>query len=69
MTDIGPKCQCNPGFTGKKCDQNECKDFCKNGGNVFMKCFTIRKRVNVTFCQIVLIRSLLFAILMLVHSL
>uniref|UniRef100_A0A674BVS5 LDL receptor related protein 1 n=1 Tax=Salmo trutta TaxID=8032 RepID=A0A674BVS5_SALTR len=26
------KCQCQPSFTGERCEVNQCRDYCKNGG-------------------------------------
>uniref|UniRef100_A0A8C7PU39 Low density lipoprotein receptor-related protein 1Ab n=1 Tax=Oncorhynchus mykiss TaxID=8022 RepID=A0A8C7PU39_ONCMY len=26
------KCQCQPSFTGDRCEVNQCRDYCKNGG-------------------------------------
>lgn len=50
LTDAGPKCQCLPGYTGKRCDQNACKDFCQNGGED-LRCF---------FCIVLLLRGVHF---------
>ena len=33
MNELGvPQCLCAPGFSGKKCDNDMCLDFCINGG-------------------------------------
>ena len=33
MNELGvPHCQCAPGFSGKKCDNDMCLDLCMNGG-------------------------------------
>ena len=33
MNQLGvPQCQCGPGYTGNKCEIDQCTDFCRNGG-------------------------------------
>ena len=33
MNELGvPQCVCSPGFSGKKCENDMCLDFCLNGG-------------------------------------
>lgn len=26
------KCRCQPSYTGERCEINQCRDYCKNGG-------------------------------------